>query len=255
MSSSIRRIKAKVQYDGTGFLGFQRQSRGRTVQGVLEESLSRVLGEKIVVKAAGRTDAGVHARGQVISFVTASSIPADRIPLSTRGMLPDDVAIVEAEEVPLSFDPQKDAVRKTYCYRVWRGTFPDLFWSRYSYAYPGDLDFSALQEEAASLLGTHDFRSFMATGSSAKTTVRRVTRAEWVRKRVDDAGQELWEFWISADGFLYRMVRLIVGTLIDVARGRLERGVVRRALECPGLVEIGPCVPGKGLCLEEVIFT
>ena len=122
--SPKRRIKATVQYDGTDFLGFQRQAKGRTVQGVLEQALGELLGHPVAVKAAGRTDAGVHARGQVISFVTESSIPAANIPVAVTSFLPPDVIISSADDVDEGFDPQKDAVSKTYCYRIWRERRP-----------------------------------------------------------------------------------------------------------------------------------
>jgi len=250
----LRRIKATVQYDGTDFAGFQRQDGLRTVQGVLEECLAKLTGERVRVKGAGRTDSGVHARGQVIAFDTTSSIPADRFPRALRRILPVDILVLNSEEVSLDFDPVREAKRKTYCYRIWRGPNPCLFLQRYSLWYPHHLDFDLMEEETLGVVGVRDFRNLRAEGSSAKTTVREVYEAKWVRK--DVAGREgvLWEFWISADGFLYRMVRLIVGTLIDEGRGFLPRGTLRKAMETKGRVKVGTCVPGKGLCLEEVLF-
>lgn len=251
----MKRVKAVVQYDGTAFLGFQRQKRGRTVQETLEASLGRLLGHEVKVKGAGRTDAGVHARGQVVSFLTDSPMPAERIPEALAGLLPEDVLVVAAEEVPLDFDPQKDARRKTYCYRIWRKAEPDVFFRRYSYWYPGSLDFDLMQKESASFLGRHDFRSFRASGSSAKTTVREVSEVRWAVRGALGSKDALWEFWVTADGFLYKMVRLMVGTVLDVARGHLPEGTVAAALTRPGQVRIGRCVPGKGLCLEQVAFS
>ena len=253
--AETRRIKAVVQYDGTAFSGFQRQKRGRTVQEVLEVSLGKLLGHEVKVKGAGRTDAGVHARGQVVSFLTGCPMPAERIPRALAGLLPDDVLVVAAQEVPLDFDPQKDAKRKTYCYRIWRAAQPDVFWRRYSYWQPGPLDFDRVQKESASFLGSHDFLSFRATGSSAKTTVREVFEAHWSTRDASGSPDALWEFWVAADGFLYKMVRLMVGTVLDVAQGRLPEGTVAEALARPGQVRIGRCVPGKGLCLEQVAFS
>lgn len=251
--SPKRRIKATVQYDGTDFLGFQRQAKGRTVQGVLEQALGEFLGHPVAVKAAGRTDAGVHARGQVISFETESSIPAANIPVAVTSFLPPDVIISSADDVDEGFDPQKDAVSKTYCYRIWRGETPDVLWARYTHWWPEPLDLGLMQEEASWLVGRHDFASLRATGSSAVTTVREVMKVQWVRKPEGSLG-EMWEFWITGDGFLYKMVRLIVGTLIDVGRGKLPKGTVKRLLEEPGSGRAGHCAPGKGLCLEEVAY-
>lgn len=250
-----RRVKALVQYDGTLFQGFQRQAEGRTVQAVLEGALGDLLGHAVIVKAAGRTDSGVHARGQVVSFLTDSGIPSPKIPGAISAFLPPDVVIVEASDVPMGFDPQKDAISKTYCYRLWRSDVPDALIGRYAYWYPGLLDLSLMESETRALLGRHDFLSFRATGSSAKTTVREVKEVSWVRKQPDGARGEIWEFRIAADGFLYKMVRLIVGTLLDIGRGHFAGGTVALLLERPEGVRTGQCVPGKGLCLEKVSFS
>ncbi len=188
----------------------------------------------------------------MISFLSESSIPAENIPVAVAGFLPPDVIVSSACDVDESFDPQKDAVSKTYCYRIWRGEVPDILAARYTYWWPGPLDLGLMEEEASWLIGRHDFASLRATGSSAVTTVREVMKAQWVRK--SGSRGEMWEFWITADGFLYKMVRLIVGTLIDVGRGKLPKGTVKRLLEEPGLGRAGQCAPGKGLCLEEVAF-
>jgi tRNA pseudouridine38-40 synthase len=248
-----RRAKAIVQYDGTDFVGFQRQKNGRTVQAVLEQALSSLFGHTVTVKGAGRTDSGVHARGQVISFLYEGGMPGSRISRAVQGFLPDDVAISESFEVPLEFDTQKDAVSKTYCYRIWRGERPDILIGRYAHRFAGPLDLDLMRRESASLLGKHDFASFRASGSSAKTTVREVKDASWSSKMM--AGGELLEFWIAADGFLYKMVRLIVGTLLDIGRGHLKEGTVARVLGSPEPGGAGQCVPGKGLCLEKVSFS
>jgi tRNA pseudouridine38-40 synthase len=218
----------------------------------LEECLGTVLGHRVTVRGAGRTDAGVHARGQVVSFITVNPIPAQKLPEALVRTLPPDLIVDECEEVPESFDPLRDAVRKTYCYRIWRGNFEDVFWSRYSYHHRGYLDWDLMVSEASDLLGKHDFRGFMAEGSSARTTVREVFHAGWARK--ENPRGEIWEFSITADGFLYKMVRLTVGTLLDVGRGRFAPGRVSKLLSGEK-VERGLCVPGKGLCLEEVAFS
>lgn len=250
---SLRRIKATVQYDGTGYFGFQRQVKGLTVQEVLEKALGRLLGHEVKVRGAGRTDAGVHARGQVIAFDTDSCIPAERIPEALSGYLPDDILVLEAQDVESGFDPRRHALSKTYCYRLSRNFRPDLFVARYALWYPGYLDWDRLVEETAYIPGTHDFVRFRATGSSAKTTVRTVLQAKWVR--LDTPHGELWEFWVEADGFLYKMVRMLVGTLIDVGRGYLQQGTIREALKPSESVKVGRCAPARGLCLEQVKFS
>ncbi|HHW18354.1 MAG TPA: tRNA pseudouridine(38-40) synthase TruA [Firmicutes bacterium] len=253
-----RRIRARVQYDGTAYAGFQRQKNANTVQETLERCLEKLLGHPVRVKGAGRTDAGVHARGQIIAFNTENPIPADRIPKAVSGILPGDIVVDLAEEVPLDFDPVKDAVMKTYCYRLLRSERPSIFWQRYAWWYPDALDFDVMVKETEALIGKNDFMNFRALWSSARTTERQIFEARWVRKDVEGSKEALWEFWISADGFLYKMVRLIVGTLVDVGRGYLPEGIVREALLAGARgrsVKVGKCAPARGLCLERVVFS
>lgn len=250
----LRKIKMVIGYDGTDFAGFQRQKELRTVQRVLEESIEKLTGEKVRVKGAGRTDRGVHARGQVIAFDTRSTIPGDRFAEALRPIVPQDIIVVSSQEVSDDFDPVADALDKTYCYRIWRGDVEHLFLRRYSLWLREPLDFNLIVDETKHIEGKRDFKNLRATGSSAKTTVRTVKSARWVQKSVSGQENALWEFWITADGFLYKMVRMIVGTLIDEARGFLPEGTLRKALESPEKVRVGKTVPGKGLCLEEVRF-
>ncbi len=251
----MRRIKARVQYDGTAYSGFQRQKNAVSVQETLEKCIASCLGHEVKVKASGRTDAGVHARGQVISFTTAAPVPAARLPAALSGVLPEDIVMDFAREVPLDFDPVRDAVERTYCYRVWRGARRDFMMSRYSYHYGGKLDFEVMQKESEAIVGKYDFAGFRAKGSQSGPTVREVYRAEWIRK--DHMGRSglLWEFWISGDGFLYKMVRLLAGTMVDAGRGRFSPGRTSLVLESSGRVRPGTCLPGRGLCLEEVRFS
>ena len=176
------RIKMCIQYDGTRYSGFQRQKDCLTVQGVLEESLERLLGHPVTIRAAGRTDAGVHARGQEVAFDTTASIPPARIPMALRAFLPEDLIASSATAVPPDFDPVKDAVNKTYCYRIWRLEGLSVLAHRYVFWYPGNLDFELMSKEALEFEGTKDFANFRAQGSSARTTVRQVFEARWARK-------------------------------------------------------------------------
>ena len=252
------RIKMVIQYDGTRYAGFQRQAGSMTIQEVLEDCLEELLGHTVKVRASGRTDAGVHARGQVIAFDTSSSIPAERMPTALNGLLPEDIIVNAAHLVEPGFNPMKDAVSKTYCYRIWRKKELLVFAHRYVLWYPGSLDLDLMVQETVEFLGANDFSNFRNQGSSAKTTVRNVSEARWIRRDIEDEKDVLWEFWVTADGFLYRMIRLMVGTLIDVGRGYLPQGTVREALDTDRKnkdVKIGRCVPGKGLCLERVQFS
>jgi tRNA pseudouridine38-40 synthase len=254
----VPRVRLDIQYDGTRYAGFQRQRNARTIQGVLEAALGRLLQHPVTVKAAGRTDAGVHARGQVVAFNTLASIPPENIPKALAGLLPDDIIADRAEEVEPDFDPMRDAVSKTYCYRIWRGERLPVMAHRYVLWYPGRLDYRLMEAEASEFLGRKDFANFRALGSSARTTVRRVTQARWVQKRIDGEEGALWEFWVTADGFLYKMIRLMVGTMLDVGRGYLPPGTVKGALEAAEAgygFKVGQCLPGKGLCLERVSFS
>lgn len=244
-----RRYAAVVGYDGTEFFGFQRQARERTVQAVLEEALKLLLGHETRVAGAGRTDSGVHARGQVISFVTDKAIPPRGMPGALARYLPRDVVVSSAFWVPEDFDPQRDAVSKTYVYRVWAGGSPDPLWQRYAAWHRGQLDIDLMGKAASEFVGRHDFASFRALGSSARTTEREVFRSE-----VTVQPDGLISFTVEADGFLYRMVRLMAGTLVDVGRGHLPPGAVGELVRIPGQGVRGQCLPGHGLCLEKVWF-
>lgn len=254
----MARVKMEIQYDGTKYAGFQRQKNILTVQEALEDALQKLLKHSVTVRAAGRTDAGVHARGQVIAFDTVSPIPPHRIPKGLIGLLPEDIIVNYAKQVAFDFDPVKDATSKTYCYRIWRSKRLSILAHRYVLWYPGNLDYDLMVREALEFEGTRDFANFRALGSSAKTTVRSVKRARLVRKDLEGQQDVLWEFWITADGFLYRMIRLMVGTLLDIGRGYLPPGTVRAALEAAESktrFKIGKCAPGKALCLEKVCFS
>ncbi len=258
MNTNLTRIKMQLQYDGTCYAGFQRQKNIPTVQSALEKALGKLLNHSVTVRAAGRTDSGVHAKGQVVAFNTTSPIPPERIPRGLLGLLPDDIVVDYAWQVPLDFDPVKDAISKTYCYRIWRWKRMPIMAHRYVLRYTGYLDYQLMVDEALDFQGKNDFANFRALGSSAKTTVRHVFQTKWVQRMVGRQEGAMWEFWVTADGFLYRMIRLMVGTLLDVGRGYLPAGTVKRALEAAKLrskVKIGKSASGKGLCLEKVCYS
>ena len=250
-----RFIKAVIQYDGTSYCGFQYQPELPTIQGVVEDALTKMLGHKVRIKGAGRTDAGVHAKGQVISFSTCIPIPTHKIPIAAASFLPEDIFMVEALDVDRGFDPVRDTVSKTYCYRILRTPHPMIMCSRFSLWYPGNLDFCAMVSESECIKGRHDFKNYMASGSGVTSTVREVLEVNWTKKDVDGIKDAMWEFRITADGFLYKMVRLLVGSILDVGRGHLPRGWLKNALNSPARLQKRTCVPGKGLCLEEVNFS
>lgn len=259
--AKVRRIAAIVQYDGSRYAGFQRQAGDVTVQGEIEAALARLLGHPVKVSGAGRTDAGVHARGQVIAFDTQAPIPPERLPRAIMGFLPSDISFVRAWEVEKDFSPRRRAAWKTYCYRLWKLEYRSPLWGRYAYWYPGELRYDLMVEETKLIPGKKDFRAFRATGSSVQSTVRTVKEAYWRTREADGREDAIWEFWITADGFLYKMVRLLVGTVLDVGRGKLPPGTVGLLLANPELAERtrginrGQALPGYGLCLEEVILS
>ncbi|MCL6450392.1 MAG: tRNA pseudouridine(38-40) synthase TruA [Acetobacteraceae bacterium] len=245
-----RKIKLVVQYDGTDFCGYQRQRGRRTVQGELEAALARVAGARVVVRAAGRTDAGVHARGQVVSFrlPPQSRIPTGRLAVALNSVLPPDLAAVTAEEVEPGFCALRSARAKAYSYTLVTSPHPSPFWRRFALHWPGPLDLARAEEAMRRFLGCHDFRAFRAEGSSARTTRRTVLcfRLEQEEDRL--------RFWVEADGFLYRMVRTMVGTVLEVGRGRFEPGQVDLALATGDKGLAGPALPAHGLCLERVYY-
>lgn len=248
-----RRLALLVSYDGTGYAGFQRQQRrGQlahlTVQHCLEEAVALVCGEPRAVYPSGRTDAGVHAAGQVVHFDTDSRVPADRLPYALNRHLPGDIVVRAGRDVDPGFHARKSALRKTYRYTIDRGPFPSPFLRHYAYHWYGPLAVERMQEAAALLTGRHDFRAFRATGGSAKTTVRTVTN---LTVTADD--QRL-TITATADGFLYNMVRIIAGTLLEVGQGRRTVADVAAALATGDRRLAGRTLPPQGLCLINVTY-
>lgn len=247
---SMRYLKLTVAYDGTAYHGWavQPQVHGPTIQGTMQERFKLLTGETLKLVAASRTDAGVHARGQVVAFATQSRIPLERWPQAANGVLPPDIAVLSAEETQPGFDPRRDATGKTYTYTIYNNPLPDVFQRRFSYHVRPPLAADRMDEAARYLVGTHDFRAFAATGGAAKTSVRtvydcRVRRdGPWIKVE------------ITANGFLYHMVRIIVGTLVEVGLGKLTPEEVARILRSGRRELAGPTAPAHGLCLERVLF-
>jgi tRNA pseudouridine38-40 synthase len=245
----IRNIKLTLAYDGTAFSGFQRQrNTTETIQEKLEIALRKLTGEETILYGAGRTDAGVHAAGQVVNFRTQSTIPADRWGLALRGLLPKDIVVYKSEEVSEEFHARYSAITKTYIYRIWRSTWPSVFNQRYSLHYPGDLDRNAIEAVLPIISGRHDFECFASKGTSVTQTVR--TISELQLEILDDE----WRVRVRADGFLYHMVRNIVGTLLWVGEKRITCEQVKQALDGVKGIQLGPTAPALGLCLHFVEY-
>lgn len=246
----MRNIKAIIEYDGTNYHGFQKQPQQGlpTIQGTLERCFQEVLKEPVVVIGAGRTDAGVHAAGQVINFLTTSKIPLERFPLALNSRLPEDIVVKEVQEVEEDFHAQYSAKGKYYVYRIYNNRIPSVFYSRYAYFVPYPLNLEIIKEGCKLFIGRHNFKSFSASGTSVKSFERTIFSLE---VKVNGS---LWEFHIKGDGFLYNMVRIIVGTLVELGKGKRSLTSIREALEKQDRTLAGETAPAHGLCLKEVFY-
>jgi tRNA pseudouridine38-40 synthase len=245
----MRNLKFILSYDGTDFSGWQLQPQRRTVQATLETAIRAVTqDERVRANASGRTDAGVHARGQVVNFYTESALPAAALVRAVNAHLPADVRILAAEEVSQVFDANKDAIRKLYRYVLHDGPVPDLFLRRYAYHTKHRLDAAAMHTACQTLKGRHDFHSFETDWPNRLTSIRTITHIA-----VNRVGDLLW-LDVEADGFLYNMVRAIAGTLINIGRGHWPIEYVARILDAEDRREAGPTAPAHGLFLLRVTY-
>jgi tRNA pseudouridine38-40 synthase len=246
---SMRNLKLTLSYDGTDFNGWQTQPGYRTVQETLESAIARLTGEvKVRVNASGRTDAGVHAVGQVANFYSTTHIPADALVRAINAHLPEDIVVREVMDVPEAFDANHDAIKKLYRYVIHDGAVPNPFLRRYACQSRHRLDDAAMRRAADPLLGRHDFSSFETAGSPRMSSVRTITHLA-----VNRAGDWIW-LDVEADGFLYNMVRAIAGTLINVGRGYWPPAQVAVILEAADRVQAGPTAPAQGLFLMRVTY-
>ncbi|MBR2824502.1 MAG: tRNA pseudouridine(38-40) synthase TruA [Clostridia bacterium] len=243
-----KRILLSVEYDGTGYAGWQRQENGLAVQQVLEETLSRACGEAITVTGSSRTDAGVHALAQQVHFDTRCSIPAEKFPFVLNTMLPPDIRAQAGREVPMAFHARFLACGKTYTYRILNRRHGSALWRNMSWHIPVPLDTDAMKASLPALLGTHDFAAFQAAGGTAKTTVRTLERAELQKE-----GDRI-TLVIAGNAFLYNMVRIIAGTLAEIGLGRLRPEAFAEALESGNRLSLGMTAPPQGLELTEVRY-
>lgn len=250
MKARARNIALLVAYDGTDYHGFQRQSPPVVaVANVLEEKLALVFNDSIELAAAGRTDAGVHAAGQVVNFFTDGRVPIERVPMALNSLLPSDISIRDAWEAARDFSARHSAVSKAYTYRIQTGRTPDPLATRYAWHVRETLDVERMREAAGRLLGEHDFSAFRAAGGADMSPVRNIFET---RMAETDCG--MIEMYFHADGFLYHMVRNIVGTLVDVGRGRKSVEDFMRILEGRDRQKASPTAPAAGLILERVWY-
>lgn len=240
----MARIKATIQYCGCNYSGFQVQPNAVTVQEVLENALSQVYNEKIIVTASGRTDSGVHALGQVIHFdAPSSNLPCEKLPFAVAQYLPNDISIIKTEEVDSEFHARYSCKSKTYKYRLICSDYnlPLEYGRAWICAYQLDID--KMKKAAKYFVGEHDFKAFMASGSSVQSTIRHITRLD-----ICEYGNCI-EFVVSANGFLYNMVRIIVGTLVDVGRGRINVSDIDGIITSGARAKAGKTAPPDGLYL------
>ncbi len=244
----MKRIRLTVAYDGTDYCGWQVQKNGITVEEVLNRALSRLTGEDITVIGASRTDAGVHARGNVAVFDTDTRIPAERIACALNTLLPEDVVAVKSEEVPAGWHPRRCVSVKTYEYRILNREVPDPIRRRDTYFVSFPLDIERMREAAEYLKGEHDFKSFCSAHTAVKDTVRTIYDLEIEKE------EDLITIRVRGNGFLYNMVRIIAGTLAGVGRGYFESGEVKKMLDDKDRTKAGVTAPPQGLTLVEIAY-
>ncbi len=244
----MRNIRLDICYDGTRYRGWQRlPGKDDTIQGKLETALSRILGEEIEISGSGRTDAGVHAKGQVANFHCESTMPCEEILGQLRQFLPEDIGILACKDCSSRFHARLNAKEKTYCYRIWNSEVPCVFERRYVAVMPEKLDLYAMDRAAGYLEGEHDFSAFCGNPKFKKSTVRYIRAI-----RIQKTGEEV-RIYFTGNGFIHNQVRIMVGTLVEVGRG------IRDEKRIPDLfggkrADAGFLAPAQGLCLMEVTY-
>ena len=244
----MRNLKLTLAYDGTDFHGWQVQPNLRTIQGTLQEALAKLFNHDVQVTGSGRTDAGVHAQGQVANVQTIRSMDTGAVVRGVNALLPPEIRVWQVEEVAPEFHARRSARSKTYEYRLWRTYTVSPFQCRYVYPFPYVIDNGAIDEASRLFLGTHDFTSFCATATEVEDRVRTISEANWNRE------ENPWVFRITGNGFLQYMVRTIVGTLLYVGTGKLTSSEIASIFEARDRRLAGPCVPACGLHLMHVDY-
>ena len=244
----MKRILLTVEYDGTAYAGWQRQINGLAVQQVLEEALASACGHPVTVTGSSRTDAGVHALDQKVHFDTESSIPPDKYAFVLNTMLPGDIRVLSSREVPSGFHARFLTSGKTYTYRIWNARHASALKRNTHWHIPVPLKEEPIRRALADLPGRHDFAAFQASGGTAKTTVRTLSGAD-----LEIRGNE-WILTVSGDAFLYNMVRIIAGTVMEIGLEKLSPDAFRRAFETRDRLALGMTAPAHGLELTQVRY-
>lgn len=244
----MRNIKLTLEFDGTGYSGWQRQNTVMTVQQKLEEAIEAILGKPVEVTGSSRTDAGVHARGFSANFKTESTINTYKLMGAINAKLPEDIVVVECEEVDISFHARYSSIGKTYSYSIINRAQPQAIGRNYAHYVRKNLNMEAMEEASRYFLGTHDFSAFRNLGSTVKTSVRTITDIAITKEN------DTIKFYISGDGFLYNMVRIMAGTLIEVGTGKRNKEDIAKIILSKDRRKAAKVVPACGLCLEKVQY-
>ena len=252
----MRRIGMIIAYDGTSYAGWQKQENGPSIQQEIEDTIERLFHEKVNLMGSGRTDAGVHAEGQVAAMDFMHPIPADKLKLALNSNLPENIRILRVFEADPDFHPRFQAKQKTYLYRIWNGSVMPPEKRRYETLVDYPLDVPRMEEAARLLIGEHDFKAFRSSGGVNLSTIRRIDEA-FFKITCHDLGAEQCReivFHVTGNGFLYNMVRIMVGTLIEIGSGKRPITDISAALESGKRSFLGPTAPAKGLCLSSVVY-
>lgn len=248
----MRTIKLVVQYDGSDYVGWQRQGKGESVQGLIEQALAKIDGAPVTLHGAGRTDAGVHAVGQVASARVTSPLEDRRLARALNAHLPEAIRVTELTTVPDDFHARFSATAKTYEYRIWNGRTVPPFIRQYAWHIMEPLNVSRMQQASEAIPGEHDFAAFRSARSVNHTTVREITSATWLTGRRDE--DQTLVFEIAGKGFLRYMVRSLVGTVVEIGRGQRPVDDMARLLAAPDRSEAGRTAPARGLFLMKVDY-
>ena len=244
----MRTILLTIEYDGTAYVGWQIQPNGLAVQEVVESALAQILGHAVRIHSSGRTDAGVHARGMAAHFQTAGRLPLQAFREGVNRFLPRDVAVREARDMPEGFHARFSARGKWYRYTIYQNPVRSPLAARTAWHLRGSLDLDRMRQASECLVGEHDFRSFRASGCVAQTTVREIFRVDIL------ADRQFIRIDFRGSGFLRNMVRMLVGTLVEIGQGRRPASDLQRLLQGEAGLTCGPTAPAHGLCLEEVWY-
>lgn len=243
----MRNIKLTIQYNGQNYCGWQKQNDSLGIQGTIEKAIDDITKEKVKIIGSGRTDAGVHALGQVANFNTDCDIPIEKIPNALNSKLPKDISIIAAEEKDMDFHSRYSAKGKRYRYMIYNNSYRTPIYNNISYFVKYNLDIEKMKKEAKALVGTHDFKGFMSSGSSVKDTVRTIYDIQIFNQ------DDLIIIEVEGNGFLYNMVRILVGTLVDIGRGKIETDMLS-IIKSKSRSMAGHTAPAHGLFLKKVDY-